>query len=132
MPFLLVPSHHDVAQDVFREADRSLELPRLLWRQRELEDAIVAVTVVVDLVGETPARRGRDLFDLAAKRGDRRLETFAHGREALLVGRGGHEIHELVRSHRLVPFHGFAAGSEPGAKRRRGTGPRRSLSVYGN
>jgi hypothetical protein len=59
--FLFVPSHHDVAQDVFREADGPLELARLVRRQRELEDAIVAVTVVRDLVGETAALWRRSL-----------------------------------------------------------------------
>src|SRR3982074_1471618 len=59
MPCLLVPSHHDVAQDVFGETDGPLELARLVRRQRELEDAVMAVTVVRDLVGQAPAGGGR-------------------------------------------------------------------------
>src|SRR5438309_11285620 len=49
---LLVPSHHDVAQDVFCKADGALELTRLRGRERELEHAVMPVAMVVDLVGE--------------------------------------------------------------------------------
>src|SRR6266851_6941557 len=131
MPCLLVPSHHDVAQDVFGETDGPLELARLLRRERELEDAVVAVAVVRDLVGEAPAGRGRDLVDLAAEAGDGRLETFADRGKTLFVGGRGDEVHELVRSQdRQCPFHGFAAGLRPGAKRRRGLVPWRSRELY--
>src|SRR5881396_2760041 len=134
MPCLLVPSHHDVAQDVFRETDGPLELARLGRRQRELEDAIVAVTVVRDLVGETAAGRRRDLLDLPTEAGDGGLETLAHRAKTLFVGGRGHEVHQLVRSHliRRIPFPGLAADLWPGAKRRRGTGPRRSCPLYGS
>src|SRR5438552_1715231 len=131
-PLLFVPSHNDVAQDVLREADRALELARLLGRQRELEDPVVAVAVVGELVGEPTARRRGHFVDLAAKGGDGVLEPFAHSAEAFLVGGRGKEIHELVRAHSVRrPFHGFAAGLWPGAKRRRGTSPRRSSTLYG-
>jgi hypothetical protein len=40
-----------VAQDVFGETDGPLELARLVRRQRELKDAVMAVSVVRDLVG---------------------------------------------------------------------------------
>jgi len=118
---LLVPSHHDVAQDVLREADGALELARLRGRQRELDDAVLAVAVVGDLVGETALRVGRGLLDLPAEAVDGLLEPPADRAKALLVGGGRAEIHELVRSHSLSgPFHGLAAGLRPGAKRRRG------------
>src|SRR2546428_3548971 len=134
MPWLFVPSHHDVAQDVFREAARALEHARLGRRQRELEDAIVAVTVVRALVGETATGRRGDLLDLPAEAGDGGLETLADRAKTLFVRGRGHEVHELVRSHliRRVPFPGFAAGLGPGAKRRRGAGPRRSCPLYGS
>src|SRR5438477_346400 len=50
---LLVPSHHDVAQDVLGEADGALELAGLVWWELELEHAVVPVTVMVDLVCDT-------------------------------------------------------------------------------
>src|SRR5207249_3872937 len=77
-PLLFVPSHNDVAQDVLREADRALELARLLGWQRELEHPVMAVTVVGELVGEPTARRRRHFVDLAAEGGDGVLEPFAH------------------------------------------------------
>src|SRR6266508_6428534 len=80
---LLVPSHHDVAQDVLSEADGALELARLVGRQRELEHAVVAVAVAGDLVRETTAHRRCDLVDLAAERLDRVLETLADRAETL-------------------------------------------------
>src|SRR5213592_5145331 len=131
-PLLFVPSHNDVAQDVLREADRALELARLLGWQRELEHPVMSVTVVGELVGEPPARRGSHLVDLAAESRDRVLEPFAHSAEAFLVGGRGKEIHELVGAHSVRrPFLGFAADLWPGAKRRRGTYPRRSRTLYG-
>src|SRR5437867_7904088 len=131
-PLLFVPSHNDVAQDVFRETDRALELARLLGRQRELEHPVVAVAVVRELVCEPTARRRGHFVDLAAEGGDGVLEAFAHSGEAFLVGGRGKQIHELVGPHSIRrPFHGFAAGLWPGAKRRRGTGPRRSRTLYG-
>src|SRR5712692_1037737 len=131
-PLLFVPSHNDVAQDVLGETDRALELARLLGRQRELEHPVMTVTVVGELVGE-PATRWRGHFvDLAAEGRDRVLQSFAYGGEPFLVGGRGKEIHELVRPHSIQhPFHGFAADLWPGAKRRRGTFPRRSRTLYG-
>ena len=67
----LVPSHYEVAEDVFREPYGSLELARLSGWKREFDDAVLAVTVVGDLVGEPAFRNGNDLLDLAAKIGDR-------------------------------------------------------------
>src|SRR6266850_8323276 len=132
MPCLLVPSHHDVAQDVFRETDGPLELARLVRWQQELEDAVVAVAVVRDLVGQATACGRRGLVDLSAETGDGGLKALADRAEALFVGRWGHEVHELVGAHifRPCPFPGFAAGTRPGAKRSRGTGPRRSRELY--
>src|SRR6266480_4010280 len=131
-PLLFVPSHNDVAQDVLREADRALELARLLGRQRELEHPVMAVAVVGELVCEPTARRRRHFVDLAAEGGDGVLEPFAHSAEAFLIGGRRKEIHELVGAHSVRrPFHGFAAGLWPGAKRRRGTSPRRSWTLYG-
>src|SRR6266850_367076 len=132
MPFLLVPSHHDVAQDVFGETNGPLELARLVRRQRELKDAVMPITVVRDLVREAPARGRRDLVDLAAEAGDGGLKTLADRVQALFVGCWGDEVHELVGAHlfRHSPFLGFAAGTRPGAKRRRGTRPRRSRELY--
>src|SRR5207248_1453358 len=123
---LLVPSHHDVAQDVLGEADGALELAGLVWSELELEHAVVPVTVVVDFVCETAAGRWRGLVDLAPERRDRALQALADRAKALFVGGGGHEVHQLVRTHQHGPFPGFAAGQCPGAERRRGTGPRRS------
>ena len=54
----LVPSHYEVAEDVFREADSALELARLRRRQREFDHAVLAVAVVLDLVGEPPLGMG--------------------------------------------------------------------------
>src|SRR6266849_681734 len=132
MPCLFVPSHHDVAQDVFGETDGPLELARLVRRQRELQNAVMAVTVVRDLVCEAPAGGRCDLVDLAAEAGDGGLQSLADRVEALFVRRWGDEVHELVGAHlyRHCPFLGFAAGPGPGAKRRRGTGPRRSRELY--
>src|SRR5712691_485375 len=131
-PLLFVPSHNDVAQDVLGEADRALELARLLGWQRELEHPVMAVTVVRELVSEPAARWGCHLVDLAAEGGDRVLKPFAYSAEALFVGGRGKEIHELVGAHSVrCPFHGFAADHWPGAKRRRGTSPRRSGTLYG-
>src|SRR5882672_2691005 len=131
-PFLFVPLHNDVAQDVLGEADRALELARLLRRQRELEHTVVAVTVVRELVREPAARRWGHLVDLAPESRDRVLEPFAHSRQPFLVGRRGKEIHELVWAHSVsCPFPGLAADRWPGAKRRRDTYPRRSRTLYG-
>src|SRR5206468_2976806 len=85
-PLLFVPSHNDVAQDVFRETDRALELARLLGRQRELEHPVVAVAVVRELVCEPTARRRGHFVDLAAEGGDGVLEAFAPSGEAFLAG----------------------------------------------
>src|SRR5437660_3715925 len=97
-PLLFVPSHNDVAQDVLREADRALELARLLGWQRELEYPVMAVTVAGQLVCEPPARRRGHLVDLPAEGGDGVLEPFAHSAEAFLVGGRGKEIHERVEA----------------------------------
>src|SRR4030088_1801642 len=131
-PFLFVPSHNDVAQDVLREADRALELARLLWRQRELEHTVLAVPVARELVWEPTARRRGHLVDLPAERRDRVLEPLAHSVQPFLVGGRGKEIHHFVRAHSVAfPFPGLAADLWPGAKRRRGTCPRRSRTLYG-
>src|SRR5438309_12063394 len=44
----LVPSHHEVAEDVFREPYGALELARLGRWQRKFDDTVLAVTVVSD------------------------------------------------------------------------------------
>src|SRR6267143_319541 len=90
----LVPSHHEVAEDVFREPYGALELARLVRRQREFDDAVLAVTVVGDLVGEPTLLVGDDLVDLAAEGGDRLLDALAHGAEALFVDGRRAEVHE--------------------------------------
>jgi len=52
-----VATDDDVTQDVFGQLDRALELARLVRGKRVLEDAVLAVAVLADLVGETPADR---------------------------------------------------------------------------
>src|SRR2546430_5965401 len=94
-----VPSHYEVAEDVFREPYRALELARLCRRQRKLDDTVLAVTVVGDLVGESALLVGDDLLDLAAEGGDGLLDALAHSAEALFVDGRRAEVHELVRSH---------------------------------
>src|SRR5438876_6988689 len=93
----LVPSHYEVAEDVFREPYGALELARLCRRQRKLDDTVLAVTVVGDLVGEPAFLVGDDLLDLAAQVGDGLLDTLAHRAKTLFVDGGRAEIHELVR-----------------------------------
>src|SRR5437667_137100 len=56
----LVPSHHEVAEDIFREADGALELARLRWREREFDHAVLPVAVVRDLVRKAPLDEGYD------------------------------------------------------------------------
>src|SRR5678815_3263587 len=125
-PFLFVPSHNDVTQDVLRETDGALELARLVRGQRELEHTVVAVPVVRELVCEPAACRRGDFVDLSAEGRDRVLEPLAHSRQPFLVGGGGKQIHELVGPHSVRrPFPGLAADLWSGAKRRRGTYPRR-------
>src|SRR5437016_2652598 len=111
LPHSFVAPDDDVTQDVLGQLDRPLELARLLGRERVLEDAVLAVAVLADLVGEAPADRRRDLVDLATERADGLLEPVAHGREALFVGGRLDEIHELVWAHAVVPpsFPGSAA-----------------------
>src|ERR1700716_1343445 len=131
-PFLFVPSHNDVAQDVLRETDRALEFARLLRRQRELEHTVMTITVVRELVCEPAACWRRYLVDLPTERRDRVLEPVADSIQPFLVGRRGKEIHHFVRAHSVrFPFPGLAAGLWPGAKRRRGIRPRRSRTLYG-
>src|SRR5258708_16020611 len=72
-----VSTDDDVPQDVLGQLDRALEFARLLGRKRELEDAVLAVTVLADLVGEAPADRRSPLLALAAPRNDRPLEPVA-------------------------------------------------------
>src|SRR2546427_2863920 len=128
---LLVPSHHEVAEDVFGEANGALELAGLRRRKRELDDAVLAVTVVRDLVREPALGVRNDLLDLAAEVGDGLLEAVAHRAETLLVDGGRAEVHELVWAHLVAgfPFPGLAARPWPGAKRRRGQRPRRACLV---
>src|SRR5882762_3393698 len=95
----LVPSHYEVAQDVFREPYGALELARLCRRQREFDDAVLAVAVVGDLVGEPALLIVYDLLDLAAEIRDGLLDALAHRAETLFVDCGRTEVHELVRSH---------------------------------
>src|ERR1700716_3680363 len=117
MPSRSLPQHSfvatedDVTQDVLGQLDRALELARLVRRKRVLEDAVLAVTVLADLVGEAPADRRRHLLDLAAERADGLLEPLAHGGQTRLVGGGLDEVHELVWTHAVVPpsFPGSAA-----------------------
>src|SRR2546428_1715804 len=106
-----VATDDDVTQDVLGQLDRPLELARLLRRERVLEDAVLAVAVLADLVGEAPADRWRHLVDLATERADGLLEPVAHGSQALFVGGRLDEIHELVWAHAVVPpsFPGSAA-----------------------
>src|SRR5437867_6275016 len=129
----LVPSHYEVAEDVLRKSNGALELARLCRWQREFDDAVLAVTVVRDLVGEPALLVGNDFLDLAAEIGDGLLNPLAHRAEALFVDGGRTEVHELVGSHSLtvLPFHGLAADLWPGAKRRRAQKARPSASVYG-
>src|SRR5437762_7008711 len=63
-----VPSHYEVAEDVFREPYRALELARLRRRKRELEDAVLALTVAGDFVGEPAPLVGYDLQDRKSTR----------------------------------------------------------------
>src|SRR2546423_1734686 len=128
-----VPSHYEVAEDVFREPYGALELARLRRRQSEFDDAVLAVAVVGDLVGEPALLIGYDLVDLAAEVGDGLLDALAHRAKALFVDGGRAEVHELVRSHSvtILPFHGLAADLWPGAKRRRARKTRQSRQVYG-
>src|SRR2546428_2655960 len=129
----LVPSHHEVAEDVFREADGALELARLRRREREFDDAVLTVAVVRDLVGKAPLGDGQNLLDLPTEGSDGLLDALADRAEALLLDGRGTEIHELVWPHWAIdrPFLGFAADQWPGAKRRRGQVPRRMYVVYG-
>src|SRR5438876_9747408 len=129
----LVPSHYEVAEDVFCEPYGALELARLRRRQRKLDDTVLTVTVVGDLVSEPALLVGYDLLDLAAQVGDGLLDPLAHRAKTLFVDGGRAEIHELVRSHSLtiLPFHGLAADLWPGAKRRRTQKARRSRQVKG-
>ena len=94
-----VPSHYEVAEDVFREPYGALELARLRRRQREFDDAVLALTVVGDLVGEPSFCDRNDLVDLAAEIGDGLLDALAHRADALFVDGGRAEVHKLVRSH---------------------------------
>src|SRR5438046_3526173 len=73
----LVPSHHEVAEDVFREADGALELASLRWREREFDDAVLPVAVVRDLVGEAPLDVRNDLLHLPTEGGDGLLDALA-------------------------------------------------------
>src|SRR3989442_1258733 len=98
----LVPSHYEVAQDVFREPYGALELARLGRRQRKFDDAVLAVAVVGDLVGEPAFRDGNDLLHLAAEVGDGLLDTLAHRADALFVDGWWAEVHELVWSHSVT------------------------------
>src|SRR5438874_3812020 len=107
----LVPSHYEVAEDVFREPYGALELASLSRGERKFEDAVLAVPVVGDLVGEPALLVRNDLLDLAAEVGDRLLDPLAHRAQALFVDGRRTEIHELVWTHSLtvLPFHGLAA-----------------------
>src|SRR2546430_10330864 len=129
----LVPSHHDVAEDVFRKADGALELARLRGREREFDDAVLAVAVVRDLVGEAPLGEGQNLLHLPTEGSDGLLDALADRAKALFVDGGGTQIHELVWPHWSIdrPFLGLAADLWPGAKRRRGQLPRRMYVADG-
>src|SRR5687768_4899399 len=129
-----VPTDDEVAEDVLGELDRALELARGGGRERELDHGVLALTVVRELVGETAPHRGRDLLDLAAESADRLLEAVAHRGQALFVGGGLDEVHELVWTHVFAPppLHGIAArpsrppsGGEEGrpASGRKGAAP---------
>src|SRR2546428_12157899 len=61
----LVPSHHEVAEDVFREADGALELARLRRRGREFDDAVLAGAVGRALGGKAPLGGGGKPLDLS-------------------------------------------------------------------
>src|SRR5688572_11194629 len=133
-PFLFVPSHNDVAQDLLRETDGALELARLVRRQRELEHAVMTVAVVLELVCEAAARRWGHFVDLAPEGRDRVLEPLAHSSQPLFVGGRGKQIHELVWPHSVRrPFPGLAAGLWPGRSEERRVGKEcrsRWSSVY--
>src|SRR5438552_18145411 len=86
LPHSFVATDDDVTQDVLGQLDRALELARLLRRERVLEDAVLAVAVLADLVGEAPAERRRHLVDLATERAAGLQEPVAHGGRALFVG----------------------------------------------
>src|SRR5438045_1543482 len=117
MPSSSLPQHSfvatddDVTQDVLGQLDRALELAGLVGRQRVFEPAVLTITVLSDLVRQAPADRRRDLLDLATERADGLLEPVAHGSQALFVGGGLDEIHELVWTHAAIPpsFPGSAA-----------------------
>src|SRR6266550_4409286 len=81
----LVPSHHEVAEDVFREADGALELAGLRWREREFDDAVLPVAVVRDLVSEAPLDVRNDFLHLPTERADGLLDALADRAETLLV-----------------------------------------------
>src|SRR6266550_7168797 len=81
----LVPSHYEVAEDVFREANGALELARLRGRKRELDDPVLPVAVVRDLVREPALRRRHDLLDLAAEVADGLLDPLADRADPLFV-----------------------------------------------
>src|SRR6266536_1372799 len=106
-----VATDHDVTQDVLGELDRPLELARLVRGQRVLEDTVLTIAVLADLVCQPAALGWRRLVDLPAEGGDRLLQAVGHGRKALLVGGGLHEVHELVWAHVVAPppFPGSAA-----------------------
>src|SRR5206468_12641066 len=93
----LVPSHHEVAEDIFREADGALELARLGWREREFDHAVLPVAVVRDLVRKAPLDEGYDLLHLPAEGRDGLLDSLAARAEALLVDGGGTEVQHVLR-----------------------------------
>src|SRR5205823_12589079 len=73
----LVPSHYEVAEDVFREPYGALELASLSRGERKFEDAVLAVPVVGDLVGEPALLVRNDQIGRAAEVGDRLLDPLA-------------------------------------------------------
>src|SRR5437762_11929178 len=88
----LVPSHYEVAEDVFREANGALELARLRGGKRELDDPAPPVAVLRGLVREPPLRRRHDLLDLAAEVADGLLDPLADRTDPPFGARRGAEV----------------------------------------
>jgi hypothetical protein len=54
-----------VANDVVRQAERTLDSVHRTWLRNEFDDGIVPLMLVVDLVGEATSPPKIDLLDLA-------------------------------------------------------------------
>ena len=77
-----------MTQNVLRQVEAAFDSTHVLWVERELRDAVVALGEPIERIGEAPATPAVDVLDLAATLFDQAVNAIDGDREAFFSGLG--------------------------------------------